>query len=146
MSMADENAALLDALRMWAEREVREPFDRAYVFGSLVKHGGRAFSPAASDIDLLIQFGPLAAAPHERAVAVDRLRSDIDNLQNSLLAGCGRTPSAGVDLEFRGGFRLEVGWNCASGRLPVPQFLIEGTPRVTEHQVGQSKGLIRTRL
>jgi hypothetical protein len=71
----------------------------------------------------------------------------IDEVVEALdLAGCGRTPSAGVVLWFRGGFPVEVERNCASARLPVPQLLIERARWVAEHQVGHSRGLIRTRL
>jgi hypothetical protein len=62
------------------------------------------------------------------------------------LAGCGKTPSTGADLGFGGRFPLKVKRNFVSDRFPVVRKSLAGVPFATEHQVGHSKGLIRTRL
>ena len=41
----------------------------------------------------------------------------------------------------RVGFALEVERNCASARLPMPLFLIQGTPWVAESQTQQRQHL-----
>jgi hypothetical protein len=62
------------------------------------------------------------------------------------LAGCGKTQLGGEDLGFRGGFSLEVLWNCDPARAPLLLRSVADPASVAQRHVGHSSGLILTRL
>ena len=107
--MNDKNA--LTVLRGWAQ-DLKSSFENrlneAYVFGSLVNDGGRAFSPARSDIDLILVTNEREAAG--RVKLLTELHPHVTNLEELLRATMGRRsrePITSITLATR--FELEQG-------------------------------------